>query len=174
MLVIACPCALVISTPVTIVSGLTRAARNGVLIKGGRYLEEIGKLKAIAIDKTGTLTEGRPVVLDIIPLNSYPKDQLLKIAAAIESKSEHPVADAILIKAYDEDVEFQKHVCTDFETIPGKGIRATIGEKIYVLGNHTFCKEMKLCNGEIENLLEKFESDGKSIVIIIEDKNPIG
>jgi Cd2+/Zn2+-exporting ATPase len=145
-----------------------------VLIKGGRYLEEIGKLKAIAIDKTGTLTEGRPVVQDIIPLNSYPKDQLLKIAAAIESKSEHPVADAILIKAYEEDVEFQTLVCTNFETVPGKGIRATIGDKKYMLGNHTFCEEQNLCNDEIELLLEKLESDGKSIVIIIEDKKPIG
>lgn len=174
LLVIACPCALVISTPVTIVSGLTQAARNGVLIKGGRYLEEIGKLNAIAIDKTGTLTEGRPVVQDIIPLNSYPRDELLKIAAAVESKSEHHVADAILIKAYEEDIEYQQLVCTNFESIPGKGIKATIGDKDYILGNHTFCEEHNLCTNEIELLLEKLESEGKSIVVIIEDQTPIG
>jgi Cd2+/Zn2+-exporting ATPase len=174
LLVIACPCALVISTPVTIVSGLTKAARNGVLIKGGRYLEEIGKLNAIAIDKTGTLTEGRPVVQDIIPLNSYPRDELLKIAAAVESKSEHHVADAILIKAYEEDIEFQQLVCTNFESIPGKGIKATIGDKNYILGNHAFCEEHNLCNPEIELLLEKLELEGKSIVVIIEDQTPIG
>lgn len=174
LLVIACPCALVISTPVTIVSGLTRAARNGVLIKGGRYLEEIGKLNAIAIDKTGTLTEGRPVVQDIIPLNSYPRDELLKIAAAVESKSEHHVADAILIKAYEENIEFQQLVCTNFESIPGKGIKATIGDKNYILGNHAFCEEHNLCNPEIELLLEKLELEGKSIVVIIEDQTPIG
>lgn len=174
MLVIACPCALVISTPITIVSGLTNAARNGVLIKGGRYLEEIGKLTAIAIDKTGTLTEGKPVVQDIIPLNSYPKDELLRIAATVESNSEHHVADAILIKAYEEDIEFQQLVCTNFESIPGKGIKGTIGGKNYILGNHIFCEEHNLCNNEIELLLEKLESEGKSIVVIIEDQIPIG
>ena len=177
LLVIACPCALVISTPVTIISGLTSAARSGVLIKGGRYLEELGKIKALAIDKTGTLTEGKPVVKDIIPLNSYSIEQLLKIAAAVESKSEHHLADAILIKAYESrklSGQFQELVCEEFETFPGKGIRAKVDGKTYTLGNHTFCEELNLCGSEIEILLEKLEAEGKSIVMIIENSTPVG
>lgn len=127
LLVIACPCAFVISTPVTIISSLTAAARNGVLIKGGRYLEELGKIRALTLDKTGTLTEGKAKVVDIIPRNSYPVDFLLKIAAqAIESKSEHHLADAILLKAYEAQIPFQELVCDDFEIFPGKGLKGTI------------------------------------------------
>lgn len=174
MLVIACPCALVISTPVTIVSGITSAARNGVLIKGGRYLEEIGKISAIAIDKTGTLTEGKPKVVDVVALNSISKTELLRIAAAIEAKSEHPLAAAIELKAIEEDIQFQDIVVDDFESFPGKGIKAVVDGKTYILGNHNFCEELQSCNEHVESHLDKLEKEGKTVVVIIEDNIPVG
>ncbi len=174
MLVIACPCALVISTPVTIVSGITSAARNGVLIKGGKYLEEIGKISAIALDKTGTLTEGKPKVVDVVSLNSVSKTELLKIAAAIEAKSEHPLAAAIELKAIEEDISFQDVVVRDFESFPGKGIKAVVDGKTYILGNHNFCEELQACNNQVENILHKLENEGKTVVVIIEENIPVG
>lgn len=174
MLVIACPCALVISTPVTIVSGITSAARNGVLIKGGRYLEEIGKISAIAIDKTGTLTEGKPKVVDVVPLNSVSSTELLRIAAAIEAKSEHPLAAAIELKAMEEDISFQDVEVNEFESFPGKGIKGVVGGKTYILGNHNFCEELQACNNQLESKLYQLESEGKTVVVIIEENIPIG
>lgn len=174
MLVIACPCALVISTPVTIVSGITSAARNGVLIKGGRYLEEIGKISAIAIDKTGTLTEGKPKVVDVVPLNSVSNTELLRIAAAIEAKSEHPLAAAIELKAIEEDIPFQGIVVDEFESFPGKGIKGVVEGKTYILGNHNFCEELQACNNQVESKLHELENEGKTVVVIIEENIPVG
>ena len=174
LLVIACPCALVISTPVTIVSALTRAAKLGVLIKGGKYLEELGKIKALGIDKTGTLTEGKLFVEEIITFDSYSKRDLLKIAAVVESKSEHHLADAILYKANESNIDYQTVLCQDFVSYPGKGLTAKINGKNYSLGNHTFCKELNLCNENIESLINKLEAEGNTVVIVIENSTPIG
>ena len=96
LLVIACPCALVISTPVSIVSGLTAMAPRGVLIKGGVFLEEIGKLKALAVDKSGTITEGKPRVQQVIPWNGKTEEEIVRVAAAIDTHSEHPLAQAVV------------------------------------------------------------------------------
>jgi Cd2+/Zn2+-exporting ATPase len=106
MLVIACPCALVISTPVSIVSGLTAMARRGVLIKGGAFLEAIGKLKALAVDKTRTITEGHPRVTRVIPFNSIDQTEIVRIAAAIDTHSDHPLTQAV--------VEYAEELCVDF------------------------------------------------------------
>ncbi|NCO43375.1 MAG: cadmium-translocating P-type ATPase [Armatimonadetes bacterium CG_4_10_14_3_um_filter_66_18] len=124
LLVIACPCALVISTPVAIVSGLASAARQGVLIKGGVHLEQAGRLKAIAFDKTGTLTKGVPEVSDVIPLNDHTPADVLRVAAALESRSEHPLAQAVLRRAAAQGVA--PGVVGDFEAFPGKGARGNV------------------------------------------------
>ncbi len=120
ILVIACPCALVISTPVTIISGLTAAARSGILIKGGIYLEAVGKLKALALDKTGTLTVGNPEVQKILPLHGHSEKEVLELAAALEHGSEHPLARAILRKAAEEGILSKP--ATNFQAVKGKGL----------------------------------------------------
>jgi Cd2+/Zn2+-exporting ATPase len=131
LLVISCPCALVISTPVSIVAAIGSASRNGVLVKGGTYLEEIGRARAIAFDKTGTLTKGKAAVSDIITFDSYDKENILAIAASLESRSGHPLAAAIL-KAHHNKPTMP---VTNFESIPGKGIKGMIDSKEYSLGS---------------------------------------
>ena len=122
LLVISCPCALVISTPVSIVSAIGNASREGLLIKGGAYLEKIGAISAVAFDKTGTLTEGKPVVTDILALREMDENRLLLTAAAIEKLSEHPLAHAILERAGEIEVP----PVTGFQAIPGRGASANL------------------------------------------------
>lgn len=126
LLVIACPCALVISTPVAVVSGVTAAARRGVLIKGGTYLEALGEVRAVALDKTGTLTFGRPWVVEMIPNNAAEPHRTLALAAAVERRSEHPLARAIVSHAESLGVSLDEPV-DDFVSVPGKGARGTVG-----------------------------------------------
>lgn len=179
LLVIACPCALVISTPITIVSGLTNAARQGVLLKGGRYLEEMGRIRAIAFDKTGTLTEGTPRVTDVIPLNFIlsevegPK-QIIQLAAAIEAKSEHHLANAILTKAYQENVVIDNVTYQHFEALMGLGITATVDGVMYCIGNHALIEEKGICTPEVEAVLKKLESEGKTAIILGTEKEALG
>jgi Cd2+/Zn2+-exporting ATPase len=130
LLVIACPCALVISTPVSVVSALTNASRNGVLIKGGVYLEAMSKVKVIAFDKTGTLTKGRLKVTDVVSLNGMSETEVLRVAASLESRSSHPIASAIVAAANGTALES----VTDFESMPGKGVRARLGGKKFLIG----------------------------------------
>jgi Cd2+/Zn2+-exporting ATPase len=134
LLVIACPCALVISTPVAVVSGITAAARHGVLIKGGTYLEALGTVRAFAFDKTGTLTHGHPAVQDVVPVRGDAADALAR-AAAIERFSQHPLARAIVEAAEHRGVAKPAGAVTDFQSIPGKGARAKIGGEEHVIGN---------------------------------------
>ena len=124
MLVLACPCAFVISTPVSVVSGITSAAKNGVLIKGGNYLEAMGAVEAIAMDKTGTLTKGELTVTDIVPLNDNTEAAVLRCARGLESRSEHPIAEAIVDRADEASVD--DRVVNGFESITGKGVRADL------------------------------------------------
>ncbi len=130
LLVIACPCALVISTPVSVVSALTNASRNGVLIKGGVYLEEMGSIDVIALDKTGTLTKGLLTVTDVLSLNGISKNEVLKLAASLESRSEHPIARAIVDSADGVPLEEVKN----FKSIPGKGVWGTLNGDKYLVG----------------------------------------
>ena len=147
LLVIACPCALVISTPISIVSALTSLARRGVLVKGGTYLEMLGKIKAIALDKTGTLTEGKPEVKSIETLGMISKNHILEIAASIENHSTHPFAKTIV--EYASSVgQFPKKI-ENFKNLPGKGIEATIDGHIYFLSNHKYVKDLNLVNALI-------------------------
>jgi len=166
LLVIACPCALVISTPVTVVSGLAAAARRGMLIKGGAYLESGHHLRAVALDKTGTLTEGRPRLTDVHPLTSA---DVLRLAAQLEVLSEHPVA-AALVEAYrTENPTVDIMPAADFEALVGRGVSGHLGEVAYSLGNHRFAHEAGVCTPEVEALLESLEREGKTAVVLFSE-----
>ncbi|MFC2076791.1 heavy metal translocating P-type ATPase, partial [candidate division KSB1 bacterium] len=164
ILIIGCPCALVISTPVSVVSGLARAARNGVLIKGGVYLESAGELKAIALDKTGTLTVGRPGVLDILPLNGHSRDEVLERAAALEAHSEHALAGAIRGQASAEGITVTPAV--DLQVIKGKGAEGNIGGRDFWIGSHRLMEEKGAETEEIHQLAEELEGSGNSVVAV--------
>ena len=133
LLVIACPCALVISTPVAVVSGVTAAARRGVLIKGGTYLEALGEIRVVAVDKTGTLTLGQPEVVDVVPSPGHARADVLQRAAALERHSEHPLARAI-VRAVVKDSSSGRWTVTDFQAIPGRGARARLDGDLHVVG----------------------------------------
>ena len=162
LLVLACPCALVISTPVTVVAGLGGAARRGVLIKGGVHLEGARKLTTIALDKTGTLTHGKPSLTDVRVFADLPEAEVLRIAATIDALSEHPVAHAI-VAAYTG----ASGTVTDFEAIPGRGVIGTVEGVTYLVGNHRLAEETGVCNPDIELLLEGFEADAKTTVVLM-------
>ena len=139
LLVVACPCALVISTPVAIVSAIGNAARRGILIKGGAHLEMLGEVTIVAFDKTGTLTKGELSVCDVIPFNSHTIEQVLAIASAIESRSEHPLADAIVNRAQELGVN-EAHV-SFFEAFPGRGARAVVNGEAFYIGSRRLMEE---------------------------------
>lgn len=174
VLVISCPCALVISTPVAIVSGLTNAARHGVLIKGGRHLEAIGEIDAMAFDKTGTLTKGRPSVTDVLSLDSLPPREILRLAAAVETRSEHHVAGAIAQKASEEGITLESVAYQHFEAFAGRGVKATIDGSQYIIGNHEFIEEQGICSPRVEELLRGFESQGKTAIILGTERTALG
>lgn len=164
LLVIACPCALVISTPVSIVSGLTAMARRGVLIKGGVFLEEIGKLKALAVDKTGTITEGKPSVRQVIPWNGKTEEEILRVAAAIDTHSEHPLAQAVVQYAEEKKIQFPRS--ENYQSKTGRGAEAQIDGHIYFVGNHRFAHESAVCSDELEKKLGEIEAQAMSVVIV--------
>ncbi len=164
LLVIACPCSLVISTPVSIVAGITSAARNGVLIKGGAYLEAPARLKAVAFDKTGTLTHGHPSVQSIIPMNHHSEDDLLTRAAALESHSTHPLARAILKLANDRELEFTP--AEDFTILPGQGAKGSIDNHSYWIGSHRLLEQLDRENPDFHRLAVKVEDVGHSLVVM--------
>ena len=169
LLVIACPCALVISTPVTVVSSLASAARRGILVKGGIYIEEGRKLSVLALDKTGTLTHGSPKVTDVVPLNGGTDKDVLALAAALDAPSEHPVAAAI-VSAY----EGKPAEVTDFESITGRGVKAKIAGKLHYIGNHRLAHEQGYCTAEVETILERLEKEGKTVVILASESKALG
>jgi Cd2+/Zn2+-exporting ATPase len=165
MLVVACPCALVISTPVSIVSGLAAAARAGVLIKGGAHLEQLGTIEVLAFDKTGTITEGRPVVTEVRSLNGQSEAEVLAEAMAVEAHSEHPLAKAVL--AYGTAKGLSARQLNDFETLPGRGGRAALdGATIYV-GNARLATELNALTTEPREGLRRFDEDGKTGVLVL-------
>lgn len=172
MLVIACPCALVISTPVSIVSGLAGAAKGGVLIKGGAHLENAGSVTAVAFDKTGTLTEGRPSVTDVLPLDGLDEGGVLRLAAAVEQGSEHPLARAILAEAGARHIELP--ASTDFKSLTGRGVRASVEGRTLFLGNERLCHEQGVCTPQSEEALGRFEREGKTAVLLSSEKEAVG
>lgn len=164
LLVIACPCALVISTPVSIVAALASAARNGVLIKGGVFVETPSKLKALALDKTGTLTRGKPVVTKLVPLNGHTESELLERAAALEAHSNHPLAVAILDAAEERQIAFEP--ADSYQIIQGKGATALIKGREFWLGSHRYLEERKEETPEVHEQLEALSNAGQTVVVI--------
>lgn len=164
LLVIACPCALVISTPVSIVSGLTSMARRGVLIKGGAVLEMLGKITALAVDKTGTITEGQPRVTSVTTLQAYSEGDILRIAAAIDDHSSHPLSKAVVAYAREKGVSFPRG--EGYTAHSGRGAEAWIDGHFYFVGNHRFTHEAAVCSPEIERLLAAIEADAQSVIVV--------
>ncbi|WLI12926.1 MULTISPECIES: heavy metal translocating P-type ATPase [Pseudomonas] len=172
LLVVACPCALVISTPVTIVSGLAAAARKGILIKGGVYLEHGHKLDYLALDKTGTLTHGKPVQTDYLSLDPTADGIAPAIAAALAGRSDHPVSLAIANAAV---VDNQRAPLTvdNFEALAGRGVRGEINGELYHLGNHRLVEDLGLCSPALEEKLFALEKQGKSVVLLLDKSGPL-
>ncbi|AEW52319.1 cadmium translocating P-type ATPase CadA [Legionella pneumophila subsp. pneumophila ATCC 43290] len=167
LLVIACPCALVISTPVTVVSGLAAAAKQGLLIKGGSYLEVGHRLRLIALDKTGTLTEGKPVVTDFIAWDeNRTKESLLLLAASLDSHSEHPVANALVQYWQQEQPQNALLEIEQFSALPGRGVKGLVGQELYFVGNHQLAEDNQVCNHFVEQELKRLEEEGKTTVIL--------
>lgn len=174
ILVIACPCALVISTPVTIVAGLSRAAKNGILIKGGIYLELPAKLKAMAFDKTGTITQGKPKVHSVFALNDYSENELVRVAASLESYSTHPIAHAII--EYAKQIGVIPYKISNFQAIKGKGAEGYIDEQQYWIGSHRLLHE-KLARQLSKIAHDKaiqLEKSGQTVVILGKDNHALG
>ena len=172
LLVIACPCAFVISTPVSVASGITSAAKNGVLIKGGNHLEAMGNVDAIAFDKTGTLTKGELTVTEVIPVDETTEETVLQYASALEQRSEHPIASAIL--EYSTDAGITVPDVSEFETLTGKGVTATVEGTTYYAGKPALFAELgvPVGDGEIpgqttaDEVIADLQRDGKTVVLI--------
>ncbi len=173
VLVIACPCALVISTPVSVVAGLASAARNGVLIKGGVHLEGIGKLRALALDKTGTLTFGLPEVQQIIPLNGHTVPELLERAATLEAQSEHPLAKAVLERARREGVSPAMSV-ENFRAVKGKGAEADVDGRPFWIGSGRFLTEKGMSTPELTEQIRVLQDAGHSVIVVGNDTHVCG
>jgi len=190
LLVLACPCAFVISTPVSVVSGITSAAKNGVLIKGGNYLEAMGELDAVALDKTGTLTKGELTVTDVVPLNGNTETDVLQCARGLEARSEHPIGEAIVDHA--DDLGVAEHEIDKFESITGKGVQATVGGTPHYAGKPGLFEELgfdlshvhaatdggvvttrsrQLCERHncldlLEETIPQLQAEGKTVVLV--------
>jgi len=171
LLLIACPCALVISTPITIFSAIGNATKRGILIKGGQFLEEMGRVKAVAFDKTRTLTKGEPIVSDVIPLNGYSKAELLACVAGAEAFSEHPIARSIVesSKKFPE----KDHEYANFKAVMGKGISGecmVCVDKHHCIGTLRFIMEEHKVDQRVVKIVEGFEKEGKTAIVVSDNK----
>ncbi len=164
LLVIACPCALVIATPVSVVSGLTAMARRGVLIKGGAVLEAVGKLKALCMDKAGTITEGRPRVAKVLYVTMTDPLEITRIAAAIDAHSDHPLAKAVIEYAERKQVTVTR--CENYQALDGRGAEGDIYGHRYFVGNHRFAHELGVCSPDTERRLAEVEAQALSVVVV--------
>ncbi|QPA32642.1 heavy metal translocating P-type ATPase [Thermaerobacillus caldiproteolyticus] len=173
VLVVGCPCALVISTPVAIVTAIGQAARQGVLIKGGIYLEEMGRLAAMAFDKTGTLTKGMPEVTDIRLFGSTSEKELLEMAAAIEKHSQHPLASAVLRKAQQQNLSLDRLHVTDFRSMTGKGAAACIHGTMYMIGKPSVFSD-HLVPAEAHEEIQKLQQEGKTVILLGNEEKLLG
>jgi len=172
LLVISCPCALVISTPVSIVSALAAAARKGVLIKGGAHLEKMASIRCIAFDKTGTLTHGRLRVVGVQPMLDVDPLEVVRLAASLEMRSEHPIGRAIVEYATESGI---RPVSVDaFQALPGRGAEARVADHAIVVGSHRLFEERRLCSPEMEESLDAFTERGCGSVMVAAAGAPIG
>ncbi|TCZ80102.1 cadmium-translocating P-type ATPase [Paenibacillus albiflavus] len=168
VLIVGCPCALILASPIAIVSGITRNARNGVLVKGGVYLEQLGKITTLAFDKTGTLTKGEPHVEQAIV---YDEDRFYSIAAAIENASSHPLAKAVMKKIADHEVTPYK--LQDIQTVTGRGIQATINGVKYSLGNEQTVLHLNV-PASIQSEINSLKDQGLTLVIVADHEQILG
>jgi Cd2+/Zn2+-exporting ATPase len=190
LFVLACPCAFVISTPVSVVSGVTSAAKNGVLVKGGNHLEAMGAVEAVAFDKTGTLTKGELTVTDVVPLGDNTDEDVLRCARGLESRSEHPIGDAIVEHADDRGIEGR--AVSEFESVTGKGVRADLDGTTHYAGKPGYFADLGFdlshvhaatdggvvtqktrdlcerndCVDLLEDLVPELQSEGKTVVLV--------
>ena len=171
VLVISCPCALGLATPVAIMVGTGKGAENGILIKSGEALEVAHNIQSVVLDKTGTITQGKPVVTDIYPVHTSPQ-KLLEIAGALEMKSEHPLAEAILAKVKEENTALPE--TENFLAVTGKGVQAVIEGQTYYAGNSKLMEEHHIDCREIQPLMEKLAEDGKTPLIFADEKQVLG
>lgn len=169
LLIIACPCSLVISTPVTVVSGIGAASRQGILVKGGAVLEAAGKMKALVFDKTGTLTEGRPVVSNVRTVGDLDEDEALRIAGALERRSEHPLAHAILSAAEGYGLP----PVADFATVAGRGAAGEVGGHRYLIGSPRLFAERGVALEAARPALQEVEDAGETPVILGDQEGPL-
>jgi len=167
VLIIACPCALGIATPAAIMVGTGKGAENGLLIKGGEYLEKAHKLTTVVFDKTGTLTKGRPSVTDVVPVGAISDEEILRLAASAEKGSEHPLGEAIVRAATTRGLTLEDP--KDFEAIPGQGVRAVIGDRHILLGNRTLMASAGIPVHAAESILHAMEGAGKTAMILVVD-----
>ena len=168
LLVIGCPCALVISTPVTVVSALTAGARRGILIKGGTYLESARGIRVVALDKTGTITQGKPKLVDWRALQGE-RETVARIAASLAGRSDHPVS-----KAMAEGLQAPDPEVTAFEAIPGRGVQGVLDGRRYALGNHRLVEERGQCSADLERELQGHEQQGRTVTLLMCDDAVLG
>lgn len=172
--VVSCSCGLALSVPVAVVAGMANAAKKGTVFKGGRYLEVMSRVKVIAFDKTGTLTIGRPQVTDVISLNGFIKEDLLGIAASIESRSGHPVGTAIVRKAKEGDSFAGLAQIEDFQEVSGHGVMARVNGKPYLVSNSRYQREMGVPTEDFQDEISCLENQGKTVVLVSSELVPLG
>ncbi|MEK7309354.1 MAG: cation-translocating P-type ATPase [Planctomycetota bacterium] len=173
LLIVACPCALVLATPTAVVTGLANASRKGILIKGGQYLEALGGLDALLIDKTGTLTTGKLAVTDIVPMDNNTEKDVLLLAGLAERRSEHPIARAVLNKAAEFKLTVpEPDACEIFK---GSGIKATCKDKSVIVGNSWLITGEQInITPAVNEIISRLENQGKTTLIVVRDKNIVG
>ncbi|MGH7462862.1 MAG: heavy metal translocating P-type ATPase, partial [Longimicrobiales bacterium] len=175
LLVAASPCALALGTPASILAGVAQAARNGVLVKGGVHLENLGRLKAIAFDKTGTITHGQPEVTDMVAMNNVAMngEQLLALAAAVESRSGHPLAQAVVRAAQAKGLVFP--AVGDVESLTGRGLRSAVNGQVVLIGNLKLMEEESVSvSAEARGQVESLQANGKTIMAVAVNGQLVG
>jgi len=172
LLVVSCPCALVISTPVSIVAALAGAARKGVLIKGGAHLERISRVRCIAFDKTGTLTRGKPEVVDVVALNGGQASAVISLAASVEQRSTHPIAQAIVDHAISESIS--SSAADGVTSLSGRGTEGSVDGRRVLLGSHRLFEERQLCSPALHDRVDAVNAAGRTAVLVAHDEQPIG
>ncbi len=172
VLVVSCSCGIALSIPVAVVAAIGNAARNGILFKGGIYLEQAATIRAVAFDKTGTLTIGRPQVTDIIPLGNYSRKEILALAACLESRSEHPLGEAIVRRAREDDIAFEP--AEKFEALVGRGAKGQVGGRLFYIGGSRLFLERDLDLDSVQPRLCDLEAQGKSTMLLADDRQLIG
>ncbi|HEX8147984.1 MAG TPA: heavy metal translocating P-type ATPase [Pyrinomonadaceae bacterium] len=172
VLVIACPCALGLATPISLMVGVGKAAEHGVLIRNGEALESASKLGTVVLDKTGTLTKGRPELTDVLPLEGFGEAELLRLAAAADRRSEHPLAEAVVRGARERGVEFGEP--ERFEAVPGHGVEATVGGRVVLVGNRRLMERGGVPFGEFEQGAGRLSDEGKTPMFVAVGGRPAG